>query len=235
MRAYALDILPLIKFLLELINVNNMNANEVVFANDFSVAGNLNSIKDYWRKLTAIGPKYNYFPKTTKSYLIVKGKNWWEHKTYFLFQEWNHSWRKPHLGVFCIVNTEYRDEYVKNLVKDWDNQRTMLSTIAETNCKLNYFLKTIPNIRHLLLPLERTIRNKLILAVKGCHICNDKERVLISLPIRYGGLAIHIFHKRAEIEFMSSSKITSKLTVYEGNLKKLNPLLPNVVKWSDTL
>ena len=63
MGAYALDILPLIKFLLELINVNNMNANEVVFANDFSVAGNLNSIKDYWRKLTAIGPKYNYFPK----------------------------------------------------------------------------------------------------------------------------------------------------------------------------
>ena len=101
--------------------------------------------------------------------------------------------------------------------------------------KLNYFLRTIPNIHHLLLPLERTIRNKLILAVKGCHICNDKERVLISLPIRYGGLAIHIFHKRAEIEFMSSSKITSKLTVYEGNLKKLNPLLPNVVKWSDSL
>ena len=43
----------------------------------------------------------------------------------------------------------------------------MLSTIAETNCKLNYFLTTIPNIRHLLLPLERTIRNKFIPAVKG--------------------------------------------------------------------
>ena len=66
MGAYALDILPLIKFLLELINLNKMNANEVVFTNDFSVADNLNSIKDYWRKLTAIGPKYNNFPKTTK-------------------------------------------------------------------------------------------------------------------------------------------------------------------------
>ena len=57
MRAYALGILPLIKFLLEFINLNDMNAKEVVFSDDFSVAGSLNSIKDYWDKLTATGPK----------------------------------------------------------------------------------------------------------------------------------------------------------------------------------
>ena len=58
MKAYALGILPLIKFLLEFINLNDMNAKEVVFSEDFSVAGSLNSIKDYWDKLIAIGPKY---------------------------------------------------------------------------------------------------------------------------------------------------------------------------------
>ena len=57
-----------------------MNAKEVVFSDNFSVAGSLNSIKDYWDKLTAIGPKYGYFPKPTKSYLIVKEKNWWNAK-----------------------------------------------------------------------------------------------------------------------------------------------------------
>ena len=67
--------LSLIKFLLEFINLNEMNAKEVVFADDFSVAGSLNSIKDYWDKLTAISPKYGYFPKPTKSYLTVKEKN----------------------------------------------------------------------------------------------------------------------------------------------------------------
>ena len=52
-----------------------MNATQVVFADDFSVAGNLNSIKDYWGKLTAIGLKYGYFRKPMKSYhLIVKEK-----------------------------------------------------------------------------------------------------------------------------------------------------------------
>ena len=84
---------------------------------------------------------------------------------------------KRHLGA-VIGSTKYRDEYMKDLVKDWDNQLTILSTIAEKQmqatylafvsgfkCKLNYFLRTIPNNRHLLLPLERTIKNKFIPAV----------------------------------------------------------------------
>ena len=73
--AYALGILPLIKFLLEFINLNEMNAKEVVFADHFSVARNLNSIKDSWHKLTAISSKYGYFSKPAKSCLIVKEKN----------------------------------------------------------------------------------------------------------------------------------------------------------------
>ena len=89
---------------------------------------------------------------------------------------------KRHLGA-VIGSTEYRDKYVKDVVKDWDNQLTILSTIVETQpqaaylaftngfkSKLNYFLRTIPNIRHLLLPVEKTIRNKIIPAVTGCHI-----------------------------------------------------------------
>ena len=151
---------------------------------------------------------------------------------------------KRHLGA-VIGGTEYRHKYVKDLVKDWDNQLTILSTIAETQPqaaysafasgfknKLNYFLRTIPNIRHLLPPLKRIIRNTVFPAVTGCHICNDKERVIISLSTRYGGLFITIFHDTAEIEFMNSSKITSELTalmkqqslqyhVIEENLKKL--------------
>ena len=47
MEVYALGILPSIKFLLEFINLNEMNAKDVVFADDFSVARNLNDIKDY--------------------------------------------------------------------------------------------------------------------------------------------------------------------------------------------
>ena len=70
----CISILPLIKFLLEFINLNGMNAKEVVFADDFSVAKNLNSIKDYWEKSMATVPKYVYFTKPKKSYLTVTVK-----------------------------------------------------------------------------------------------------------------------------------------------------------------
>ena len=89
MGAYALGILPLINFLLEFINLNEINAKEVDFADDFSAAGSLNSIKDYWDTFTAIGPKYGFFSKPAKSYLIVKEKNCWKLKTYSLIQDLN--------------------------------------------------------------------------------------------------------------------------------------------------
>ena len=47
MGAYALGILPLLQFLLNYISVNELNAKEVAFADDFTVAGKLSSIKDY--------------------------------------------------------------------------------------------------------------------------------------------------------------------------------------------
>ena len=87
MGAYAWGMLLLMKFLLEFINLNKMNSKEVVFVDDFSVAGSLKNFKDYWDKLTAIGPKYGYVPKPTKSYLIAKEKIWWKRKTYLLTQE----------------------------------------------------------------------------------------------------------------------------------------------------
>ena len=75
MGAYVFGILPLIKFLLQFINLSEMNIKRAVFADGFSIAGSLNSIKDYRDELTVIGPKYGYFPKPAKFYLIVIEEN----------------------------------------------------------------------------------------------------------------------------------------------------------------
>ena len=72
MGAYALGILPLLQFLFDFISVNELNAREVAFADDFTVTSKISSIKNYWSQLTSIGPKYGYFPKASKYYLIVK-------------------------------------------------------------------------------------------------------------------------------------------------------------------
>lgn len=58
----------------------------------------------------------------------------------------------------------------------------------------------MPNICHLVLRLERTIRNTFIPDVTGGHIFYDKEK-LISLPNRHGGLFILVFPETAEINF----------------------------------
>ena len=45
MGAYALAKLPLLQFNFDFISVNELNAKEVAFADDFTVAGKLSSIK----------------------------------------------------------------------------------------------------------------------------------------------------------------------------------------------
>ena len=64
----------------------------------------------------------------------------------------------------------------------------------------------------MLKPIEDTIRNRFIPAITGGHICNEEERKLLSLPTRFGGLAITIFHEQAEVGYKNSRRITTELT-----------------------
>ena len=138
MGVYALGILPLIHFLFEFISINHLSAKEVVFADDFTVADKLTSTIDYWGKLTVLGPKYGYFPKVSKSYLIVKEEKLGEARNAFnnsivnIIIEW-----KRHLGAI-IGSNEYQEEYVKDLVNDWNNQLVLSSSIAESQPQAAY-------------------------------------------------------------------------------------------------
>ena len=220
MGTYALGILPLIHFLLEFISINHLSAKEVAFADDFTVAGKLTSIRDYWGKLTVLGPKYGYFAKASKSYLIIKEDKLGEARNIFNDSTVNITIEgKKHLGA-VIGSNEYREEYGKDLVNDWNNQLVLLPSIAQSQphaaysafvsdfkSKLNYFMKTIPGISQFLYPLEETVRSKFIPAISGGHLCSNNERQLLSLPTRYGGLAIPIFYELAETEFENRVKL----------------------------
>ena len=72
MGAYAIGILPVLNSLLDFVLIENLQTREVAFADDLTVAGKLADLNIFWDKLSTIGPKYEYFPKSTKSYLIVK-------------------------------------------------------------------------------------------------------------------------------------------------------------------
>ena len=206
----------MICFLLAFISINHLSAKEVTFADDFTVAGLetsisiFPSIRDYWGKLTVLVPKYGYFPKASKSYLTVKEDKLNNANVNITMQG------KRYLGA-VIRSNEYREEYVKDLVNDWNNQLVLLSSIAESQpqaayfaflsgfkSKLNYFMRPFPGISQFLDPVEETFRNKLT--------CNNNKRQLLSRLTRYVWLTIPIFYTLAETEFENSRKITSKLT-----------------------
>ena len=45
---------------------------QIWYADDSSAAGKLEDLKEWWIRLKDIGPKHGYFPKPSKTYLIVK-------------------------------------------------------------------------------------------------------------------------------------------------------------------
>ena len=100
-----------------------------------------------------------------------------------------------------VGNDGYKREYANELVKNWNSQLCMLSTVAKSQPqaaysafvngfknKLSYFMRTIPDISNLLRLINDTIRNRFIPAITGGCSCIEKERKLLSLTTRYGGL-----------------------------------------------
>ena len=123
---------------------------------------------------------------------------------------------RKHLGD-VVGSKTYKLQYAEDLVNDWNTQLKFLSTIAENQpqvaylesvsgfrSKLNYFIRTIPEISHHLLSLEEKVT----------------ERKLLSLPTRFGGLGIPIFSEEATVEYSNSRKLTAQLA----------PLIKNQIK-----
>lgn len=70
--AYILGVLQLLKFMLEFINLRQINAKEVAFAGNFTAADSLNGIKNCCDELKAIDSKFGHSAKPKKSNLKVK-------------------------------------------------------------------------------------------------------------------------------------------------------------------
>ena len=195
MAAYALGITPLIHHLLEITSSNKLYSKEIAYADDFTVAGSVKDIKCYWEHLNSVAIFFGYYPKASKCHLIVKCQYLETANVIFGNNKVNlTSEGTRYLGA-VIGNHPYKEKHVNELVTSLNNQLRLLSKIAETETqsayaafvsgfksKLTYFIRPIPDISELLLPLEHTIRQKFIPAIPGGQICSDNEGILLSLP-----------------------------------------------------
>ena len=97
-----------------------------------------------------------------------------------------------------VGTTENKENYVTDKVNTWIEE-VKLSEIACTQPhaaysafihglrhRFTYTLRTIPDIAHLLKPLDKAIDNFIRVLFQG-YLFNSDERTLLSLPARLGG------------------------------------------------
>ena len=219
MQMYATGTRPLIDRLGDV--VDSQVCKQAWYADDSAAAGKTVEVKKWWDELNAEGPKYGYYPKPSKTVLIVKNPELMEHAmeifgntgvTIALEGE-------RHLGA-VIGSTSFKEKYVENKIQKWVTDVEELSIIAqiEPQIALSAYTKalcmrwcfvqrTISDISHLFQPLEDVIRDKFIPAVVGRAV-SDIERRMLALPVRFGGIGIQNPVKTADIEHSNSIRIT---------------------------
>ena len=109
---------------------------------------------------------------------------------------------KRHLGA-VIGSRSYKEDYMNQKIDQWIKEVKLLSGIAkiEPQCalssfisgykhKLNYFMRTVPNISNLLRHIDDVITKEFIPAITGGVKCSENERKLLLLLPKLGGLDI---------------------------------------------
>ena len=221
MAVYAIGLTPLLEMMLK---ITNDNDKMVAFADDLTAVGKFESLRRWWDNLIELGPKFGYNPQPSKSWLIVKDAKIEEAKEHFRGTKIQiTATGERHLGA-VIGSEEFRTEYCQKLVKTWVEEINLLADIAVTEpqaaytCyisgyqhRFTYFLRTIPGIEKHLQPVEEIIKHRLIPAITGGHLVNENERMLMSLPPKFGGLGIRIITEIAQQEYRNSKKMTNKV------------------------
>ena len=127
---------------------------------------------------------------------------------------------KKYLGGF-VGTEEGKTTYVnEDLLKCWSHDLKELAKIARSEPqaaysaftsgfkhKMTYFMRTIPNIENEMADFDKIIDQELLPAITEGHNFSADERLLISLPVRMGGLGIPIFADLCGREYIASKNI----------------------------
>lgn len=174
MQMYAIGIRPLIDILHN--QTDQSLCQQVWYADDSSTVGRLLEMRKWWDLLNVSGPKFGYFPKPSKTILIVKNPEDLL-RAEGIFRGTGvkiTTSGERHLGA-VIGSHEFRREYVSDKIRKWTKDVEQLAEVAKDEPQLAYsaytkalsmrwcFLqRTVPDTKSYFAPLEEVIRNKLI-------------------------------------------------------------------------
>ena len=71
---YAIAIITMILMIVDITSKIDDSTKTAAYADDATTAGKVIQLKNWWRTLCMLGPKFGYYPEASKSWLIVKEK-----------------------------------------------------------------------------------------------------------------------------------------------------------------
>ena len=216
MAMFALGITPLIRTL--------KTCHQIWFADDASAGGTLEEVHHWWVKLLQMGPKYRYHANPKKTWLLVKEGSKDNAQEQFQDSGINIATSgQKHLDA-ALGNAVFTKEYISAKVSQWKKELESLCIVAERDphatsaalthaliSRWQYVMRTVPNISHLLTPLEEIIRHKMTTLLTGRDNITDEERQLRALPCNLDGMGLINPTTVADEQFESSQTITSPL------------------------
>ena len=194
------------------------------YADDFTAAGVLENLKEWWKNLLRLGPLFGYNPEETKCWLIVKPNFVMKCRNIFGDTEINVTTEgSRHLGA--VIGSEgFKATFVTKKIDTWCEELELLSRIAEIEphaaytCfiggfkhKLTFLMRTVPGIVRFVKKIDEIILTEFIPAITGGIRINEVERKLLSLSPKDGGLGIPIFEELSPFEYENSRIITASL------------------------
>ena len=216
---YSIGILPIMFHLHD-----NCTCPQIWFADDAGAGGKLEDLTKWWDEITSVGPSYGYFPKPSKSWLIVKPEYMDEAKELFSGRGVNITAQghERYLGT-PIGTRHFIEQVVKTKVESWIEELRELTELAKQEPQLAYsaytfglckrwmyLMRTTPNISELLLPLEQAIKHEFLPTIIG-QTFSDDLREVFALPTKYGGLGVFNPTQISNDEYTYSRTVTTPL------------------------
>ena len=198
-------------------------AKKIWYADDGAGGGSLDQLLAWWQDIQQTGPLFGYFPKTAKTWLIVKPGNLERAKKMFPNINVTDQGYK-YLGSY-IGTEEGQDRFVNEQVNEWIDDVNALAKIAKSEPQLAYaayvygmskrwafVCRTTPNVSKQMKRLEHHISLTLIPAIIGKDYITDTMRLIFSMPARFGGLGFLDPSSVSSLEYECSIQATSQLT-----------------------
>ena len=172
MGFYSCSTIPLIRTSA----TNIADVKQVWYADDAAGGGKIKDLESWWNKLCSTGPLFGYYPKPSKTWVIVKSEHYEAAKEAFPDLNITTVGHK-YLGSYIGTNVG-KEEFISDKVTEWCKDLKQLSEIASRepqaaysafiyglSKRWTYVCRTTPDISELLKPLEYSITEHFLPAI----------------------------------------------------------------------